>query len=82
MISNPIPAFIEMEREDHIPIEKYTLILRHEYVDKDGKTHKLSEPLMVSAMHYIESAQSVNRIIWQLTDKMAHEAMRIYGEES
>lgn len=70
------------KREDYIPIEKYTLILRHEYVDKDGKMHKLSEPLIVSSINYIESAQSVNRIIWQLTDKMAHEAMQIYGEES
>ena len=70
------------KREGYIPIEKYTLILRHEYVDKDGKMHKLSEPLIVSSINYIESAQSVNRIIWQLTDKMAHEAMQIYGEES
>lgn len=64
------------------PFEKYTLTLRHEYVDKDGKTHKLSEPLTVSAINYTGLAHSVNRIIWQLTDKMAHEAMRIYGEES
>lgn len=70
------------EKKDYIPIEKYTLILRHEYVDKDGKTHKLSEPFIVSAINYTASPQSVNRIIWQLTDKMAHEAMRIYGEES
>ena len=70
------------EKENYIPIEKYTLILRHEYVDKDGKTHKLSEPLIVGSINYAESAQSVNRIICQLTDKMAHEAMRIYGEES
>lgn len=70
------------EKEDYVPIEKYTLTLRHEYVDKNGKTHKLGEPFIVSSMHYIESPQSVNRIIWQLTDKMAHEATRIYGEKA
>ena len=31
-----------------IPQERYTLTLRHEYVDSDGQHHSLEEPIAVS----------------------------------
>lgn len=31
-----------------IPQERYTLTLRHEYVDSDGQHHSLDEPIVVS----------------------------------
>ena len=75
---------IEILKHDHcVPIEKYTLILKHEYVDKDGKPHLIDQPFMVSSVAYSQNGMvvPVNVVIRNLTEKMAHEVIRIYGGE-
>lgn len=53
-----------------IPHERYTLTLRHEYVDSDGQHHSLDEPIVVSysVMHTDErsvppSAMVINEMM-------------------
>lgn len=43
-----------------IPQERYTLTLRHEYLDSDGQHHSLDEPIVVSySMMHIDERSSV-----------------------
>ena len=69
--------------DDCVPIEKYTLILKHEYINKNGK-YLIDDPLVVSSvasMQYGMSVIPVNVQIQMLTEKMKHEAVRAYGGE-
>lgn len=67
---------IEMFGPDHcVPIEKFTLILKHEYVDKDGK-YLIDQPLMVSATTPWQNEMDIvpiNMLIQRLTEKMKSE---------
>ena len=67
-----------------LPIEKYTLILKHEYIDKNGK-YLIDQPLMVSAVTPLQHGMDiipVNVLIQRLTEKMKCEAVRTYvGED-
>ena len=70
--------------ESYVPIEKYTLILKHEYVDKDGK-YLIDQPIMVSAVTPLQNGMVINPVnvlIQKLTEKMKHEAVRTYGGEA
>lgn len=54
--------------------EKYTLILKHEYIDKDGK-FLLEQPLMVSAVASLQNEVDIvpiNKLIQRLTEEMKH----------
>ena len=42
-----------------IPQERYTLTLRHEYLDSDGQHHSLDEPIVVSCSVVRMDARSV-----------------------
>lgn len=67
-----------------IPIEKFSLVLKHEYIDEDGKAHLLNEPLVVNGI--ISSFERnaiicpVNAMIHNLFERMEYEAMQKYGE--
>lgn len=61
--------------DDCVPIEKFTLILKHEYVDKDGK-YLIDQPLMVSATTPWQNEMDIvpiNMLIQRLTEKMKSE---------
>lgn len=62
--------------EDLFPHERYTLTLRHEYVDSDGQRHSLDEPIVVSysMMHMNEMPVSSSAIV--INDMM--ERMRMF----
>lgn len=55
-----------------IPQERYTLTLRHEYVDSDGQHHSLDEPIVVSysVMHMDERAPSSAIVINEMMERM------------
>lgn len=75
------------EESNYVPIEKYTLILKHEYVDKDGK-YLVDQPLMVSSVAPLQKGMSIvpvnvmiQKMIQDLTERMKYEAVREYMEE-
>ena len=35
------------EKTKYMPLEQYTLILKHEFIDSDGKHHLIDEPIFV-----------------------------------
>ena len=51
--------------KDLFPQERYTLTLRHEYVDSDGQCHSLDEPIVVnySVMHMNEISVPSSAIV-------------------
>ena len=59
-----------------IPHERYTLTLRHEYIDPDGQPHYLDEPIVVSYFvpHMDERSLPSSAIV--INDMM--ERMRMY----
>lgn len=67
-----------------VPIEKYSLMLKHEYIDENGKAYMLNEPLVVTGM--ISSFEKnamispLNVMIHNLCERMEHEAIQKYGE--
>lgn len=66
---------------DYGPIEKYTLTLKHELIDSNGKTHLLDEPLVVNGLNYMyptNSFCSVNTMIHNLINRMEQEAIQMY----
>jgi len=65
-----------MMNEDLFPHERYTLTLRHEYVDYDGHRYNLDEPIVVchSVMHMNEMSVPSSAIV--INDMM--ERMRMY----
>ena len=68
-----------------VPFEKYSLTLKHEIIDEDGKAYLLDEPLVVTGM--ISSFERnamicpVNSMIHNLLERMEYEAMKEYGEK-
>ena len=69
-------------REEYIPIERYTLTLRREYVASNGKTYKIGDPIVVTCtnLSYGRTVCPVNDVIRVLTEKMESEAIQIYSE--
>ena len=65
-----------MMSEELFPHERYTLTLRHEYVDSDGQHCSLDEPIVVSysVMHMDERSVPSSAIV--INDMM--ERMRMY----
>lgn len=67
-----------------VPFEEYTLTLKHEIIDENGKAYMLNEPLVVTGM--ISSFERnamicpVNVMIHNMCDWLEHEAMQKYGE--
>lgn len=67
-----------------VPLEKYSLILKHEIIDENGKAHMLNEPLVVTGV--ISSFERnamicpVNAMIHNMFERMEHEVMQKYGE--
>lgn len=67
-----------------VPLEKYSLILKHEIIDENGKAHMLNEPLVVTGV--ISSFERnamicpVNVMIHNLCERMEHETIQGYGE--
>lgn len=67
-----------------VPFEKYSLTLKHEIIDENGKAHMLDEPLVVTGM--ISSFERnaiichVNVMIHNMFERMEHEVMQKYGE--
>lgn len=67
-----------------VPFEKYSLTLKHEIIDENGKAHMLDEPLVVTGV--ISSFERnaiicpVNVMIHNMFERMEHEAMQKYGE--
>lgn len=65
--------------------ERYSLVLKHEYIDMDGKAHLLNEPLVINGT--ISSFEGnamicpVNAMIHSMFERMEYEAMQKYGEE-
>lgn len=68
-----------------VPLEKYSLMLKHEIIDENGKAHMLNEPLVVTGV--ISSFERnamicpVNAMIHNLFERMEYEAMKEYGEK-
>ena len=68
-----------------VPFEKYSLTLKHEIIDEDGKAYMLDEPLVINGI--ISSFEGnamicpVNSMIHNLCERIEHEAMREYGEK-
>lgn len=67
-----------------VPLEKYSLILKHEYIDTDGRAHLLNEPLVVNGIISSFDGNTmicpVNEMIHSLFERMEYEAMQKYGE--
>ena len=67
-----------------VPFEKYSLMLKHEYIDEDGKSHSLNEPLVVNGMISSFDGKAmicpVNVMIHRLLERMEYEAIQKYGE--
>lgn len=67
-----------------VPFERYSLTLKHEIIDEDGKVHMLDEPLVISGI--ISSFEvnamicPVNAMIHSLFERMEHEVMQKFGE--
>ena len=70
---------------DYGPVEKYTLTLKRELIDPNGKAHLLDEPLVVNGLNYMypypNSTCPVNIMIHNLVDRMEQEAIRMYAGE-
>lgn len=62
--------------EDLFPHERYTLTLRHEYVDSDGQHHSLDEPIVVSYSVMHMDGMSVPSSAIVINDMM--ERMRMF----
>ena len=43
------------EKMKYQPLEQYTLILKHEFIDSDGKKHQIDEPIFVKQIISNES---------------------------
>lgn len=67
-----------------VPFEEYSLMLKHEYIDENGKAHMLNEPLVVtgriSSFERNAMICPVNMMIHNLCERMEHEAIQKYGE--
>lgn len=67
-----------------VPFEKYSLTLKHEIIDENGKAYTLNEPIVVTGM--ISSFERnamicpVNVMIHNMFERMEHEVMQKYGE--
>ena len=85
-------AYLEKEGKNEVmedgskmvPFERYTLILKHEYIDKGGKARLLNEPLVVNGMISSFDGNAmicpVNTMIRNLLERMEYKAMQKYGE--
>ena len=67
-----------------VPFEEYTLTLKHEIIDENGKAHMLNEPLVVtgriSSFERNAMICPVNVMIHNMFERMEHEVMQKYGE--
>ena len=67
-----------------VPFEEYTLTLKREIIDENGKAHMLNEPLVVTGVisSFDRNAMicPVNMMIHNLCERMEHEAIQKYGE--
>lgn len=67
-----------------VPFEKYSLMLKHEVIDENGKAYMLNEPLVVtgriSSFERNAMIRTVNMMIHNMFERMEHEVMQKYGE--
>lgn len=67
-----------------VPFEKYSLTLKHEIIDENGKAHMLNEPLVVTGVISSFDRNAiicpVNVMIHNLFERMEHEVIQKYGE--
>ena len=63
------------------PMERFRLIVRHDFIDSDGKAFELDEPIIMSALTQEGTPVSINRILSELMERMEHEVMQKYGGE-
>lgn len=65
-----------------IPTERYTLVLRHEYVDEDGNRHELDKPITVSHIITIHPSGMRSVVINDMVERMRIYLLQtIEGEE-
>lgn len=67
-----------------VPFEKYSLMLKHEVIDENGKAYMLNDPLVVtgriSSFERNAMIRTVNMMIHNMFERMEHEVMQKYGE--
>ena len=74
---------INRDREEGriFPHEQYTLTLKHEFVDSNGDTHLLSDPLVVQYISIIimDRFETISLVVNYMLEKMKREILRREG---
>ena len=60
-----------------IPTERYTLILKHEYIDEEGNKHELDEPVIVTHIMYVPQFGYVSAVINDMIEQMRHYVLQM-----
>lgn len=68
-----------------IPLEKFTLTLRHEYIDSNGTHYEIDRPIVaacaINHMGDIPYTTVINKTVRDLVDFVLNEYARREGEE-
>lgn len=60
----------DISEKKYLPLEEYTLILKHEYVYSDGKKHMVDEPVFVKQVISPEYVHRTSVVVNEMIDRM------------
>ena len=72
------------EKNTLFPLERYRLVLYHEFIDCDGETHKLNKPITIQQVieHGTRLMYGENVIINKMMDDLKEYLLTCIAEEN